>query len=196
MSIAKSELSALRHVALLKNRGEVSWCVCGGWAIDLWLNELTRPHKDIDIAVRRQDQTRIQTHLVVDGWQLDIAHRGELTSWKLGEVLKAPYHTVWCRRDNQFFEILLNEWDTERFCYRRDPLVWLPNAVAIKQSATDLPVLAPEFVLLYKSSEPETPENQSDFVAAYPLLEPSARSWLREAITKERQNHPWLVQFD
>jgi hypothetical protein len=32
------------------------WYICGGWALDLYLNCVTREHKDVDIAVARSDQ--------------------------------------------------------------------------------------------------------------------------------------------
>jgi hypothetical protein len=32
------------------------WAVCGGWAIDLFLHHVTRPHKDVDFAILRKDQ--------------------------------------------------------------------------------------------------------------------------------------------
>jgi hypothetical protein len=31
------------------------WCVIGGWAIDLFLGEQTRPHEDLEIAIARSD---------------------------------------------------------------------------------------------------------------------------------------------
>lgn len=43
------------------------WFVAGGWAIDLFLDRVTREHSDIEIAVLREDQLALQRHLV--GWQ-------------------------------------------------------------------------------------------------------------------------------
>jgi Aminoglycoside-2''-adenylyltransferase len=34
---------------------DAPWCIVGGWAIDLWLEEHTRPHEDIEISVLRED---------------------------------------------------------------------------------------------------------------------------------------------
>jgi hypothetical protein len=31
-----------------------SWCVAGGWALDLWLGRETRMHQDLEIAIPRE----------------------------------------------------------------------------------------------------------------------------------------------
>jgi hypothetical protein len=31
------------------------WCIAGGWALDLFTGEQSRPHEDIDIVVARSD---------------------------------------------------------------------------------------------------------------------------------------------
>ena len=35
---------------------EGSWCIAGGWAIDLYLDKETRTHGDIEVLVFREDQ--------------------------------------------------------------------------------------------------------------------------------------------
>ena len=42
------------------------WCVAGGWALDLFIGEQSRPHSDIDIALFREDQAALRVAL--DGW--------------------------------------------------------------------------------------------------------------------------------
>lgn len=37
----------------------LQWWIAGGWAIDLFLGEQTRPHDDIDILIRRDDQLEV-----------------------------------------------------------------------------------------------------------------------------------------
>jgi hypothetical protein len=32
------------------------WCIAGGWAIDLAVGHATRQHKDVEIAIFREDQ--------------------------------------------------------------------------------------------------------------------------------------------
>lgn len=43
------------------------WGFCGGWAIDLFLGQEIRPHKDIDVAVLRRDQYVVRALLATRG---------------------------------------------------------------------------------------------------------------------------------
>ena len=52
---------AIESIATLLTPLPITWGFCGGWAIDLFLNRITRSHKDVDIAILRTDQ-----HLVFD----------------------------------------------------------------------------------------------------------------------------------
>jgi Aminoglycoside-2''-adenylyltransferase len=40
----------------------------GGWAVDLWVGRLTRPHDDIDVLVWRRDEARVDEALQGAGW--------------------------------------------------------------------------------------------------------------------------------
>ena len=40
----------------------------GGWAVDLWVGRLTRPHDDIDVLVWRKDEVRVHAALEGAGW--------------------------------------------------------------------------------------------------------------------------------
>ena len=40
----------------------------GGWAADLWVGRLTRPHDDIDVLVWRHDEARVDDSLAAAGW--------------------------------------------------------------------------------------------------------------------------------
>ena len=40
----------------------------GGWAVDLWVGRLTRPHDDIDVLVWRRDEARVRKALQGAGW--------------------------------------------------------------------------------------------------------------------------------
>ena len=40
----------------------------GGWAVDLWVGRLTRPHDDIDVLVRRADEAAVDAALETAGW--------------------------------------------------------------------------------------------------------------------------------
>ena len=40
----------------------------GGWAVDLWVGRLTRPHDDIDVLVWREDEARVHEAFQGAGW--------------------------------------------------------------------------------------------------------------------------------
>ncbi len=167
------------------------WCICGGWAIDLYLNELTRPHKDLDIAIRRTDQLLFQSHLTLQGWQLEIAENG-LWPWGAGTYHDPPADTVWCRKEDRFLELLFNDWDDSLFRFKRDRSIAMPSDRSTIIAASGYRILAPQIVLLYKSSSADIPDYRHDFEQAYPRLSPTARAWFTEALGRLYPDHPWL----
>jgi hypothetical protein len=89
--------------------------------------------------------------------------------------------------------VLLNEIDDQTFRFRRDQAVTCPLDQAFVRAASGLPILAPEIVLLYKSSSLE-PDNWADFRAALPALSPARRAWLEVALARTAPSHPWLAE--
>lgn len=168
------------------------WFVCGGWALDLFLGRVTRAHKDVDVAVARDDQFVVREYLRRRGWALEKAVGGVLTPWADGERLELPAHAVWCSNgghDPDFFEVLLNEMDGDGFRFRRDQSVTLARGRMAFLTPSGLPVLAPEVVLLYKSNRPE--EHDADFRSAAGSLPEEGRVWLKNALEKISGRHPW-----
>lgn len=174
-----------------------SWCICGGWAIDLFTQNISRIHKDVDIAIWRRDQLALQSYLLAQDWTLEQAFEGQLFPWQEGEFLELPIHTIWCRNPNaqpDFIEILLNEADEQHFRFRRALSITYPLESAIIQSKLGIPILAPEIVLLYKAKNAAR-HHQADFEAALPYLDNARRAWLRSALTELHPAHQWLDQL-
>lgn len=82
------EFAEIRKVDSLLSGLNCQWFVCGGWAIDLFLNRVTREHKDVDIAIARRDQFEMRDYLKRRGWKLEKAAGGELISWTDAEYLQ------------------------------------------------------------------------------------------------------------
>jgi hypothetical protein len=172
------------------------WYVCGGWAVDLFLGRVTRAHKDVDVSVARRNQLEVRDYMSGRGWRLEKAHDGRLTLWEEGEFLSPPLHTVWCRSDAHepdFVEFQLDEIDDERFTFRRDSSVTLPCGRMSFRTPSGVPVLAPEIVLLYKSSAVK--DYADDFRNARGALGREARAWLRDALSKVYARHPWAEEL-
>jgi Aminoglycoside-2''-adenylyltransferase len=172
------------------------WYVCGGWAIDLFVERVTRLHKDVDVAIARGDQAVVQRYLRGLGWRLEKVANGELTPWEKGERLELPVHGVWCRNERHtpdFVEILLDEIDATHFRYRRDPSVAAERDRMWFRTRQGLPVLAPEIVLLYKSTAAR--DNEADFGTAVGRLNDGQRAWLRGALARASDAHPWIERL-
>src|SRR5947207_12481576 len=87
---------ALESITTLLSPLEMTWGFCGGWAIDLFLNRITRLHKDVDVAILRTDQRLLFAFLRQQGWTLEQAVDGKLYPFQEDEFLTLPVHTIWC----------------------------------------------------------------------------------------------------
>lgn len=152
------------------------WWICGGCALDLFLDRETRRHDDLDVALLRHDQLALYHHLHT--WDLHYATpEHTLEQWN-GQRLDQPIHGIWARRSDKpaaawTCEFLLNEAQNGEWVFRRNESVRRPLE-EVGDERDGLPFLRPEIVLLYKSSEP-SPKNDADFAAVAPDLSPEGR---------------------
>ena len=169
------------------------WWVAGGWALDLFLGGQTRQHGDIDIAILRGDQLALREHLA--GWDVHVAHKGELTPWAPGDWLMAPRHQFWARRSPEeawSLEILLEDREGDDWLFRKQPSLRMPLRAVGGATADGIRYMSPEVVLLYKANAPELARNAADFDVGAPALHAAARSWLRASISVVYPGHSWL----
>lgn len=139
------------------------WFVCGGWAIDLFVGEVTREHEDIELDILRADQASVRTHFA--GRELYKSISGGWVSWGEGERLDLPIHQVlvrpldagpldepWepVRGEIQFF---LNDAEGGVWLCRRDERVTRPLREVSVRAASGIPIVAPEIQLLYKAKQ-------------------------------------------
>jgi hypothetical protein len=184
----------IHAVAAVLRELDAPWAVAGGWALDLALGRITRPHADVDVAVFRDDQGALRAAL--PSWDFAAVVGGRLAPWEGAARLELPVHEVHARAPAGAppfaLELLLNERDGVDWVYRRDPAVRLPLACALRRVPGGVRVLAPEVVLLYKSKAPRLAD-EADFLAARPLLDAEGRAWLRDALLRARPDHPWAA---
>ncbi len=171
------------------------WFIAGGWAIDLHVGRVTRPHEDVEIALLRRDQEALRTHL--PDWEFHYVTPGKpgLEPWEKGLRLDLPIHEVHASHGKADLEILLNESTGGVWRFRRMMEIARPLSKMGHKSATGLPYLAPEIVLLYKAKEPREID-EADFRVARPLLADEATEWFRISIGACYPDHPWLAGFD
>jgi len=171
------------------------WAVCGGWAVDLYLGRVTRSHKDVDFIIPRRDQLVVQEYLLSRGWTLEKAVSGQLIPWEKGEWINLPVHIIWCKNPSaspDFVELLFNEVDEVNFHFRRDTSITLPLEKMIRSTASGIPILAPEIVLLYKSANAEDPSYAADFKNVLPKLSSETRDWFARALRKLYPARVWF----
>jgi hypothetical protein len=64
----RRQLEAIRSLAVALEAAGIAYWLFGGWAVDFWVGRVTRPHDDVDVAVRRVDQGRVDEALRAAGW--------------------------------------------------------------------------------------------------------------------------------
>jgi len=173
----------------------VPWWIAGGWALDLFLGEATRPHEDIDVGIFRRDALKACTAL--SEWEFFEAKDGSLTRLESCTAPRKAVNSVWCRRLSKCewaFELVLDEGGGDAWTFRRDASIQRSLEQMIRRSAAGIPYLAPEIQLLYKSKEIRS-KDQTDFNSVVRLLDQDARDWLQNSIAKMEPNHPWLFEL-
>jgi hypothetical protein len=173
-----------------------AWGLAGGYAVERFVGRPFRPHGDIDIVVFRDEQLLVQHWL--SGWQLFAADPpGTLRPWTAGEELPYGIHDIWglvTGGDAWQLQLMLLEATGDQWFSRRDPRVRGRRSDLIVRYR-DVPCLRVEVQLFYKAKSPR-PKDEQDFTACLPLLDGSARGWLREQIRLVySDSHPWFAQL-
>ena len=193
-SIGSRGFEVVRSVAILFSTFTRPWFVAGGWALDLYLGRVTREHRDIEVAIFREDQHELRGHLA--GWRFQkVVKRRSLVreAWDGREWLSLPIHEIHARGpdENPELEILLNESKEENWVFRRNPSVTLPRSSLGRLARPRVPYLTPEVVLLYKAGHPSAVD-EADFAAVGQALDASQRRWLADALAVCYPEHHWL----
>jgi hypothetical protein len=192
---AADPFAPVAEVAALLQRFNRPWFISGGWAIDLFLNRVTRGHEDVDVAIFRRDQRELQTYLA--GWTVDKVEEGRRTPWQEREWLNLPVHEIHARRAGETsseIEFLMNEAADDHWVFRRDARIQRPISKSAMRSPSGIPFLAPMIVLLYKAKNP-TAKDEADFERVRPRLGFTRRLWLRGALETSYPGHPWLARL-
>ena len=184
-----------REVARRLEGAGVSWCVVGGWAIDLFVGRQTREHHDLEVAVLRQDFEAVRSHLA--GYALHWVSSGEVHRLASEEAPPADSFQVWVadtETDAWRVDVMLERGDASTWVFRRDASVTAPRASMVGVSAEGIPFLLPLGVLLYKARDPRE-KDEADFATALPLLDAPSKAWLAEALERVYGAHRWFERL-
>lgn len=169
-----------------------SWCIVGGWAIDLWLGRNTRAHGDVEIAAPRNDFVSLR-RAFEPRYQLYAAGDGETLALDIDEILPSSRHQCWIAdpdSGNWYLDLMLEPGDSETWVFRRDERIQESRDRMIDRDG-DIPFLRPEGVLLYKAKSPRA-KDQADLESCLPSLPPESRLWLAASISMIYPDHHWL----
>jgi hypothetical protein len=204
-------------------RIEVDYAICGGSAIDLFIGRKTRLHKDLDVAVFWEDRDKIVQYMLNDGRNLyEPCGSGYLHKINSIKEQKRVKSNIWCIRHNNphykfveyekdmfevdfdgseqtklnFIEYLFNSRDREHFIYARNHNIKREISKAIMKTG-DILYLAPELVLLYKSTALYNPDYQHDFENTLPFMNENQKLWLKNALViMFPDGHEWIDKID
>jgi hypothetical protein len=186
-----------REIQSLLTKAPSQWWITGGWALDLFLQEQTRTHFDIDVAIARHDQLAAQLYL--KNWDFWSTMRNEsgnivLRHWETGEMLGTEIPGVWERESPDApwrFEFLLHEINEQLWTFRYSALVQHPLRIIEGFTPDRIPYLKPEIALLYKAARLRDVDMR-DFHKVLPHLNDEQRSQLAGDLYKFEPAHPWL----
>ena len=188
------------------------WCVVGGWALDLWHGQLTRPHEDLEFTVLRRDLPVFCQRMRDLGLALYTAHSGVLTllahgaqdeqgrqgHGAVGELPASGVAQIWCwdaAANCWRVDMMIEEGTPSTWVYKRSPGLTRPRHEAVWHGALGdgprFPHLSPSAVLLFKAKQLRE-KDQADFERAWPRLPQAERLWLREQLVRLHPGHAWL----
>jgi hypothetical protein len=170
---------------------DARWYVVGGWALDLFLGEPTRPHEDLEIGVAAGDFDAVRAAL--GDHEFDVVGSGR--RWPLNSPAFARTYQTWVRDPASGvyrLDVFREPHDCDTWIFRRDETLRLPYSRVLLRTPQGVPYLTPEIVLLFKAKEPR-PKDHADLDVVLPTLGPVRRAWLRRALARRYPGHPWLA---
>jgi hypothetical protein len=198
------------------------YAFCGGHALDIHLGYITRLHGDIDISAFWEERNKIVLFMQSHGWTVyeamdngiihlitDLSNQ-YMTKTNIFCVRNecSFFHTELIENDKykceidhveqkklDFIEFLFNNYVENEFIYARNNLIRLELNKAIL-CKNDFPYLAPELVLLYKSTDLLRKDNEQDFNTIISKMGYDNKIWLKNAlITVFPNGHEWILQI-
>lgn len=211
----------LEEAVKLLNGQNFEYAICGGFAIDLFLGYESRKHGDIDILAYWKERNTIILYMQSLGYKVyemlggGLAHHitnidyqknmkqnifcltkdcelVEITPTDETDIYVIDFFHVGQTKLN-FVEFLFNDKDENDFLYARNKAIKreLRKVILYKN---DIPYLAPELLLLYKSTDTEREGYQQDFDLAFLKMKEEQKDWLNNSLKiMYPDGHKWLL---
>ncbi len=176
------------------------WFVAGGWAIDLFVQRVTRPHTDVEIGLLRAHQHALRTQLA--GWRLTKSdflrpEGAAWVPWNADDWVAPPLFQVqaWGPADEvPAYDFFLNDTVNGAWQFRRQPAITRPIEEITLHTPDGIPFLVPEIQLAFKGKH-QRPKDEHDFTRALPHLSAAQRIWLAMALHAAYGEHPWIERL-
>ncbi|MBQ9121279.1 MAG: hypothetical protein IJY12_02820 [Clostridia bacterium] len=199
---------------------QISWAICGGYALDLFLDRDLRVHSDIDICVFENDRDTIFQYMMQNAWRVyEFRGQGKLrpldaaSSSEVGRNLmcingdcelvkfypcedeELLYHEFFHTGINKFnyMELLFNTINDNNFVFDETLKIERDMSKAILFN-DGIPYLAPEIVLLFKSRLSDKADYHYDFEQTYLHMNDEQKTWFSKNLDKlYPSGHIWKV---
>jgi hypothetical protein len=208
-------------IELLKGQN-FEYAVCGGYAIDLFLGYDSRKHGDIDMLAYWNDRNSIILYMQSKGYNVYEMLGGGMAH-HITDINNQKYkkRNIFCSAKNceivhltptdekniykieffhigqtelNFIEFLFNDKDEKCFLYARDKNIKRDMSKAILHN-NEISYLAPELLLLYKSTDTEREGYQQDFDLTFAKMNDEQREWLINALKIiYPDGHKWVSE--
>ena len=185
-------------IATLLRGVSTPWCVVGGWALDLFRGEQTREHEDLEIAVPQAGFDEIAQRL--DGLDFFVpCGEGRLVALEGAGDHFFGSHQTWGRdhtTGNWRVDVMRDPHEGDTWICRRNRTIRRPYEELIAYTSDGIPYELAEMTLLFKAKH-RREKDEEDFAGAAPLLDPTARAWLRDTlIDLYGADDPWVSRLD
>jgi len=208
------------EVKELLSKAHIDWAVCGGYALDLFLDKPLRTHSDIDICVFESDRDKILRYMLQNNWCV-YEFRGQGKVRPLNSTIKSDIgRNLMCVKDEcdlvtfhpcedmglfyhnffhtgikafNYIEFLFNQTRGDQFLFDKKENIQRSLSKSILYNNT-VAYLAPEIVLLYKASQAERADYHFDFEQTYPHLSDEQKQWFSSNLDVLYPNgHKWKL---
>jgi hypothetical protein len=177
---------------------DVRWYVVAGWAIDLFVGTQTRAHEDIEVGTPAAGFAAIRRALAGYGCDVVGSIEGEGGfRWPIEHPAFDEHFQTWFRdpdTGSYVLDVFRDPHDGDTWLCRRDTSIRLAYDELIRRSASGIPYMAPQVVLLFKAKH-DREKDRADLASVRPLLSDAEVAWLRLGIETVHPGHPWLTSL-
>ena len=171
---------------------DVRWAVAGGWAIDLFLGRTTRDHEDLEVVVPAAEAEGVMQAFAPPGWDWRVPSPDEMFAPDADAMSRSHQTWLWDETRGAFVvDVFRDLADGNRWVCRRDETITAAWSDVVTRTASGIPFLVPEVVLLFKAKHAR-PKDVSDLENVVPRMSVEARGRLAEWLVTVHPGHRWL----